>query len=720
MMLKQFSISWVLTAVIIVFINSSCYSQLDYKIDSIKNVIEHSENDMGKVNSIFFLLNIKPDNRSTIYYAYLEEALEISSLLSYNYGMALSYFHFGEYYYVNENYFDAIKNYQRALIIFRQDVHKYQEAWVLMKIGLCYLKQSDILRSNELFYESMGIAKSLNENEVIEENLFSPGISADKLNELIGENLFNLGTTNRMLRNFDKAIVYYKQTLEIDLKLGVVDFLVSDYYNLGEAYFKLGDSIETSNYLHKAVQLESQINNEEYKTKLTFFKGKTYLELNKLDSAFIYLNEAYNRILRSKVSSDIIEVHLFLGKYYLAVNNYDKAIYHQNMGINLSKVSNYLFHITELYQNLSTAYNNKKQYKKAYQSSQRSAHLLDSLNLAVINKSFILDKQQIELEKAKNDFLIEQNIKQIEIEKGSLKLKLVTRFSIIIITFFIVILLIVVINYRNKSKINKRLKEKGEIIELQSDELKSTINNLEVNEEKLRNLNATKDRFFSIISHDLKNPFNILLGYADLLVNEPSIKKDSKKLDKIINTIRNTTKFSYELLENLLTWSQSQTGGLKVNPTLFNLSQSINSKIEFFEGAANSKEITMNFDVHDNLHVFADQNMILTTVRNLISNAIKFTMRGGNIELTAKQLENNIIFSVKDDGIGISSEDQEKLFRIDSDFKINGTDNEKGTGLGLILCKDFIIQNGGEISVESEKGKGSIFTFTLPIAKTDE
>lgn len=124
--------------------------------------------------------------------------------------------------------------------------------------------------------------------------------------------------------------------------------------------------------------------------------------------------------------------------------------------------------------------------------------------------------------------------------------------------------------------------------------------------------------------------------------------------------------------------------------------------------------------MHNKLFVNADKNMILTTVRNLISNAVKFTNRGGNIEVITNSEDHKVIFSVRDNGIGINKKDQKKLFRIDSDFKINGTENETGTGLGLILCKEFITKNGGEITVQSEEGKGSIFTFTLPIAIIDK
>ena len=228
--------------------------------------------------------------------------------------------------------------------------------------------------------------------------------------------------------------------------------------------------------------------------------------------------------------------------------------------------------------------------------------------------------------------------------------------------------------------------------------------------------NATKDKFFSIISHDLKNPLSTVIGFSELL-DKNLASLDNDDIKKFIHYIHESSKFSVEILEDLLTWSRIQGGSLKSEKTNCNLSQILSSNIEGHIPQAQAKNILFSFDFDDELPVCADEKMISTVIRNLISNAIKFTPNGGNIFVSSKSkvVNNKKVIETKicDSGVGMSYDQLNKLFKIEHNVTSKGTNNEAGTGLGLVLCKEFMTQNDGEIRAESELEVGSKFIFNL-------
>lgn len=233
---------------------------------------------------------------------------------------------------------------------------------------------------------------------------------------------------------------------------------------------------------------------------------------------------------------------------------------------------------------------------------------------------------------------------------------------------------------------------------------------------ELEELNTTKDKFFSIIAHDLKNPFNALLGFSSYLVESFDEIPDEEKLE-FIKTMHEAAESGYKLLQNLLDWSRTQTGRLKWEPEDVFLNNVISETTELLEKAAKSKNIKVISSVEKDLSAYADENMLKTIIRNLLSNAIKYTHEGGVIKISSERQNGMIEVRVADNGVGIKKEDIPKLFNIGEDHSTKGTNQEVGTGLGLVLCKEFVEKNGGEIRVESEEDKGSEFVFSLPEKK---
>ena len=231
---------------------------------------------------------------------------------------------------------------------------------------------------------------------------------------------------------------------------------------------------------------------------------------------------------------------------------------------------------------------------------------------------------------------------------------------------------------------------------------------------QLKELNATKDKFFSIIAHDLKSPFSGILGFSEILKDEaPDLDKNS--IADYAHLIHKSAKHTFELLENLLDWARMQQEKIPFEPKKFLISSMVDSEFEGLKNNANQKNIALINNIHENIILFADENMIGTVLRNLISNAIKFTPKNGKVQISAEIQAGQLEVSVSDTGMGMASDTIEKLFNLETSFTTRGTENEKGTGLGLLLCKEFIVKHSGKIGVNSERGKGSKFYFKIPL-----
>jgi PAS domain S-box-containing protein len=230
---------------------------------------------------------------------------------------------------------------------------------------------------------------------------------------------------------------------------------------------------------------------------------------------------------------------------------------------------------------------------------------------------------------------------------------------------------------------------------------------------ELNQLNATKDKFFSIIAHDLKNPFITILGFSELLLSDYNDLSDEEKI-YYISEMHKSAQISHLLLQNLLQWSRTQTGKIEFNPQKLSLFKSIVHNIDLLNASAQKKQIHLINKVDESVHANADEDMLNTILRNLLTNAIKFTSKDGSITVSSITSSNMIEVSINDTGVGMDDTTKKKLFQLDDTVSKTGTDNESGTGLGLLLCKEFVEKHGGKIRVESEPGKGSSFIFTLP------
>jgi signal transduction histidine kinase len=232
--------------------------------------------------------------------------------------------------------------------------------------------------------------------------------------------------------------------------------------------------------------------------------------------------------------------------------------------------------------------------------------------------------------------------------------------------------------------------------------------------EQLRKLNIEKDKFFTIIAHDLRNPLTAFMGLTEVMVDELPVM-DISELREIAENMKESAISLNNLLENLLAWSQMERGLIPFNPLYINLLPVVNECLSLMREQAGIKEIEITCYIPSDIQIYADASIFQSIIRNLVSNAVKFSRRGGKISVSAKKATDDCVeISIRDYGIGMNISMAENLFRLDAQTNRIGTEGEPSTGLGLILCKDFIEKHGGRIWVESEEGKGSVFYFTIP------
>ena len=399
-----------------------------------------------------------------------------------------------------------------------------------------------------------------------------------------------------------------------------------------------------------------------------------------------------------KDEKGIAESYNNIGVLYYQQKKIEKAIPALQSGLQAALGSQSLAQQLKSYDYLSFCYKELANYEAALQN--REGYMV--VNDFIQNQRF--DQHLLE---SQNRYVIDTKESQIEIletdrlrkEQELTTQKNLRNFLISLIALAFVIVGLIYYSYKVKKRAHNELQKANEKVSRQ---------NLQ-----LQDLNATKDKFFSIIGHDLKGPLNSLTSFSRLLIQHTDsltreeIQMLAKDFDKSLKNL-------LTLLENLLEWSRSQTGNIEFKPEVFDIRSLLKDNRDLLNSQAINKKISIMEELQENkVLVIAHKQSINTVVRNLISNAIKFTPGGGSIKLDVHRKGPEVIVSIADTGVGMDQQIIEKLFRIDSKHSTKGTDDEKGTGLGLILCKEFVEKNGGKLWVESEENKGSVFYFTL-------
>lgn len=399
---------------------------------------------------------------------------------------------------------------------------------------------------------------------------------------------------------------------------------------------------------------------------------------------------------------------------YAQLENVDSAKRYLNEGIELAEETNANEFMLNAYVGLYGLDSLQGDFKSAFRNFRMAQSISDKISNENI-KNRIAELEIIHETKEKdreNQFLQDENqLNEILIRKQRIVYTIIISSLMLLLVFMGLLL-------RNKRKlkiVNEELNLKNTEVSEKNIIIEEKNKNLEIQKEELVILNQTKDKFFTIISHDLRGPFNSLLGLLNLLEEDFEDLNDSEKL-KIINRLHSNSRNTYNMLVNLLEWSRTQRGLIKPEFLSIPLFDSADSSILFLRQRIDDKKHRIVNNIDKDISVLADVNLLLNIFNNLLNNAIKFTPEGGEILVSAKRIDSFIELEITDNGIGIPKEQQDKLFKLDSSFSRKGTNDELGTGLGLITCNEFVTLMNGTCRLVSEEGKGTSFFIKLKSA----
>lgn len=558
------------------------------------------------------------------------------------------------------------------------DINRFrvERAYLNQVVGISYAAQGSYQPGLSYFMEAYELFKDLDQDLGAFQNLNNIGVSYLKIED-------------------------YEEALDIFLQLDSLRTLeastISVPVNLGFIYYELGDLENAEKQLMRVLNFQSKDFDQRAIGLATFKLGDIYLQRKNYSQAQNYFQRSIEKY--DDLGNELEKVQSLNGisKTHLQLRDLDEAITYAKEAYD---IANQFGGLPEKHTSAQTLYQVHKE-RQEFEEALNFHEIFSSLSDSLFNNDISREVGRME---AENEFRErELNLREAQQEQNLNNAAEVANrniFIIISLSLLVIAIIIAYLQYRNSSirkKANELLKEKNEYIEQQA--------------ERLEEMNEIKTHLFSIIAHDLRGPLSSLYGF--LTLNQMG-DLSKENMQQMIPDLADKFKYTSNLLNNLLNWAKSQLEGYSLNPEAFDFSTIVNENVELISSQAEEKNIQIVNRIEDSSFVYADKNMVGLVVLNLLSNAVKFTHNNGEVNIWNEEKETEIEFHIKDNGIGINEEKLTQLFKESNFYTTDGTNNEKGTGLGLMLCKDFISKNNGKLWAESEVGKGSTFTFTLP------
>lgn len=640
------------------------------ELDSLENVLQnHSDEDALKVDLLneIALRSNRYDLAKT--YDYSDKARVIAETLGYAQGKAESLRLIGEYYMRKPGpaQDSSLTKLKEALEIFEQIGNQRGMGLTYRSMGTCYFFLNNFYKSLQCSHASLKIFEQLG------------------LKEEIANILTNIGSLHSIQHNSEEALEYYARALTIFNELGIKFKLAVCHFNISDLKIKTGDYADALINLEKSIAML-----EELKLTTMIPAGLTLMgNIKKLQGDYPEALNCYNKSLSQSekmgLNGTICDNYIGLAEVYFELNNYRLAKEYGEKGLALAKQLKILERQRLIYAVLPKIYEARRDFEKAYFYHQQYKTISDSLLNEENIKKLAGIEYQYEFDKDKQAILLEQQKKDV-LQTEEIRRQKVVR-NAFIIGFALVVLLIAVVSSSliQKQKTNR----------------------------KLLALNKSKDDIFSIIAHDLRAPVGNIKAFLELILSNPG-HYDEKEVMKIIALLGTQSASVFNILENLLAWANSQRQNIVLNKELQPINAAIESNINLLKDSAKAKSISITSQGDTSIRLNYDLTLISTVVRNLIANAIKFTSNEGSIVVKLEEDDKFIRTLIIDTGLGIDTEKAKSLFDSDVFETTLGTNAERGSGLGLKLCHEFVVKHGGEIWVESEVGKGSQFIFTLP------
>lgn len=566
----------------------------------------------------------------------------------------------------------------------------YLRAEALNRLGTVYYTYNHYQKAMRNFQESFSLRMSLND---------SAGMAAS---------LVNMGVLYHQMENYEKAIELTLRALELRKALGDNEKMGAILNNLFVYYTLRGEYQTAMDYGLKALKLYSKLNDGAGMSDIYVNMGELYYKQGNLKRAFDYYKKAKQHAENLHDPSRIININNSMITAYLDEKNFKSAGILIRENIPLAEKYEELEGLELLYEQIIRYNSLQGDFKNAVEYQLKLQAIQDSLKVRRQKDQILAQQARFEAELADQELRIIRQQKEYEELMTASNKKGILRASLLIL-FLFALSLVIYGFFRTYSSNEKMLKEK-------TDQLIATNKSLKESEEYLQQTITARDKFFSIIAHDIINPFQPLLGLSELLVTDLD-KLSDQEIRKYSELIHQSASRIYRLLEDLFHWSRSQTDKLPYKPRFVSVNKIIQEELLNCKDQARQKKIKLIFEPEHSVDAYADPDLLKATLRNLLSNAIKFTPEKGNVKVQVKQSDNNIWISVIDNGVGIPESRIGNLFRVETLTTTKGTANEEGTGLGLLLCKEFVEKNHGTLKVNSEPGKGSAFHFSVPAGK---
>lgn len=643
-----------------------------HQVDSLENELKKNLHDSTRIR---ILVNLSKEYQYVDYAkskTFAEEALRIANEKKIVKSQILAYQNIGAVYTASGDFSTALRYDNLALEASLGIQDSLQLTIDYNNIGSDYYDLGEYDEAFYYFTQSFRFAKSL-------EDSFRMTVA-----------LHNVGRVFKELGQYDKALDHLRISKKMSEEIGDHIGIAYSYDELGDIQLKKGNYDSALALLRNSLTITREYSEYVLEPRTMTRIAIIYAQKNEYARSLSVYDSAYQLHEKTNNKFGIAEVELGRGKVYLQQKMFPEALNAINTSLSVSRSLNARILEIRGYSILSSLWEQRGDFAKSLAYYKQYKQLEDSLfsqdmQEKLLRETEAKDSRIAELS-AIND-LRDDQIKREELNR-----------NILVVVFAVSVFLLVTV-YRSgqrRRQINMLLLQHQADMEKRSDELER--------------LNQVKDKFFSIISHDLRSPINALAGILDLMSKDAVKPEDFNRYTQELRIRFNHTR---TLLNNLLDWTLLQMDKLNLQAAKIDLYKIVEENIQLLS-SLNDKQIQLKNNVPVNAIGFADSNTVNLVIRNLMTNAIKFTNDGGTVAISAKEQGNEWLMSVKDNGIGMKADVLRILFDKTAPYTTRGTANEKGTGLGLILCKEFIEKNGGKIWVESEESTGSTFWFTLP------
>jgi signal transduction histidine kinase len=556
--------------------------------------------------------------------------------------------------------------------------YKIGEGYAYLNLGSLYVLNEVYILGMDYIQKSLTIFKNKNDSKGLANCYISLGL-------LYGD-----------LQNFEEQIKYYKLSFDIFNKLNIPDRIAVSAHNLGESYYYNKDYKSSREMTLLSIDISKPIGHLPLLSSCYNVMGRVEFSSKNYDKAVVYFQkvlEIYRKSGEESHKITTLQSLINLAEIYKVRKQSDLQIDFLNQATQFAQTHNLGNYLATIYHEKILLYSKQDNQKMVQKYIIEQKIVSESIGQrAIKDKTDLVKSSLLLFSLEKENRLLEQvELKQEKkIENKNISLFVALVFSIILI-FFV----------RKLISVTRKIKTTSGKIKTQNHELQSLI--------------STRNKLFAIIGHDLRGPIGGFKQLMDHLVSKDFDLNDTETLSELLQSLQKTSTTSFELLENLLLWAGTQQNAITFSPVDSNFHEITTKTLILLQEVSSHKKITISNKVPVNQMIYIDPNMITTVIRNLISNAIKFTPNDKNISVSITKNEKYWIIRVEDEGVGVSEENRNKIFDLNSNFTTFGTNKEKGSGLGLLICQEFVKKHGGKIWVESEEGVGSSFLFSIPL-----